>query len=72
MLIRYNGKILKYFPNLLDNNVGSLLVIDGLFERSNAADGGRSVILGIRAIFSGFFGQIICSINMIEYFFMIQ
>jgi hypothetical protein len=66
VLFRYNKKILKYFSNLLDDNIGSLSSFDDLFERPCVANGDRLVSLLVRSIFSGFFRQTICSINMIE------
>ncbi len=72
MLFRYNKRISKYFSNLLDDNVGSVSSLDGLFERPSVANDDRSVGLAIRGIYSGFFLQTICSINMVEYFFMKQ
>lgn len=72
MLFRYNKRISKYFSNLLSDNVGSVSSLDGLFERPSVTNGDRSIGPAIRGIYSGFFLQTICSINMVEYFFMKQ
>jgi len=47
--------VLKYIANLLEDNIGSLSVLEDLFERPTVVNGDRLVSLVARAIFSGFF-----------------
>lgn len=60
--------VLKYIANLLEDNIGSLSVLEDLFERPTVVNGDRLVSLVARAIYSGFFRQMTYSINMVQYF----
>jgi hypothetical protein len=55
------------FSNLLDDSVGSLRVFDEPLKRPTFVNGRVSAGLATRAMYSGFFRQSICSINIIEY-----